>query len=172
MRPSLRSLFRNFVQDFEAYFCSLLLAVFVTLLFAQVVSRELFGHSIAWTEELSVYLFVWFAYFGASLAVRRSAHNRITQQYRLLPGNIPVLLELLADVVWLIFSLYVAYLSFDFVFFRINEFWKSQTLGISMAYVYLVLPLSFTLMAIRLIQNNYQKFFGESPQAEQGAPNE
>ena len=38
-----------------------------------------------------------------------------------------------------------------------NLFWKSQTLGIPMKYVYMILPLAFTIMTIRIIQANYLK---------------
>ena len=62
----------------ESYICRILLAVFVSLLFAQVISRQFFSYSFTWIEELSVILFVWFAYFGASYAARMAAHNRVT----------------------------------------------------------------------------------------------
>ncbi|MGI9417285.1 MAG: TRAP transporter small permease, partial [Geminicoccaceae bacterium] len=38
-----------------------------------------------------------------------------------------------------------------------NLFWKSQTLGVPMKYIYLILPLAFTLMTIRILQVNYLK---------------
>ena len=38
-----------------------------------------------------------------------------------------------------------------------NAFWKSQTLGIPMKYVYVILPIAFALMTIRIIQANYLK---------------
>ena len=74
------------LDHIESYICRALLAVFVTLLFVQIVARQVFGTSITWIEELSVILFVWFAYFGASYAARMSAHNRVTFHIRMLPG--------------------------------------------------------------------------------------
>ena len=38
-----------------------------------------------------------------------------------------------------------------------NKFWKSQTLGFEMKWVYVVLPAAFTLMTIRILQVNYLK---------------
>lgn len=148
----------RFLDNMEKYFCQFLLAVFVCILFAQIVSRELFGYSIAWSEEVSVYLFVWFAYFGASFAIRKSAHNRVTFQYKILPKNKVWIFEILSDLVWLAFNLIVLYYCYEFVFERMNNFWKSQTTGIPMKYIYLILPLSFALMSIRVIQVNYIKF--------------
>ena len=151
---ALKKIFANI----ESYICQLLLIVFVCLLFAQIVSREFFGYSIAWTEELSVYLFVWFVFFGASHAAKLAAHNRVTFQFKLMPKKLAVFFQLLSDVIWLAFNIYFIYISYQFIFFKMNLFWKSQTLGIPMRYIYLILPIAFTLMSIRIIQVNYLKF--------------
>ncbi len=39
-----------------------------------------------------------------------------------------------------------------------NLFWKSQTLGIPMKYIYMILPIAFTMMTIRIVQVNYLKY--------------
>ncbi len=146
------------MDNFESYICRALLVTFVTLLFAQILSREVLGYSITWSEELSVYLFVWFVFLGSSYAAKLSAHNRVTFHYRWLPAKLSTTMELLSDLLWIGFNGYFIYLSSDFVFNKMNLFWKSQTLGIPMKYIYLILPLAFTLMTIRIIQVNYLKF--------------
>ena len=153
----MKSVLRLF-DNLESLACRSLLVVFVTLLFAQIVSRELFAHSIPWSEELSVYLFVWFVYLGASFAAKQSAHNRVTFQFRWMSEKWRMALEALSDLIWVVFNLYLVYLSWTFVFFRMNDYWKSQTLGIPMKFVYLVLPISFALLTIRVLQVNYRKF--------------
>ena len=152
-----RSMIFNFLNNIESYVCRTLLAVFVTLLFIQIISREIFQHSIAWGEELATYLFVWFAYFGASHAAKMAAHNRVTFQFKPFPKIVATISEFIADMIWLAFNLYFVYLSYDFVFNRMNLFWKSQTLGLPMKYFYMVLPIAFALMSIRIIQVNYLK---------------
>jgi TRAP-type C4-dicarboxylate transport system permease small subunit len=144
-------------DNLESYICRTLLAVFVVLLFAQIVSRELFNYSFSWSEELATYMFVWFVYFGASYAAKLYAHNRVTFQFNKLPKRVADYIEGLADLFWIAFNVYFVYLSYNFVFFKMNAFWKSQTLGIPMKYVYLILPIAFTLMTIRIIQANYLK---------------
>ena len=84
MTPLRKSL--AWLNDIETLVCEWLLALFVILLFAQVVSRQLFGYSIAWSEELSTYMFVWFAYLGAVVAAKMSAHNRVTVHMQYLPN--------------------------------------------------------------------------------------
>ncbi len=149
--------FFHFIDNIESFICRSLLAIFVCLLFAQILSREIFGYSIAWSEELSTYMFVWFVYFGASYAARLSAHNRVTFQFKKLSKKAVNYIEGIADLFWIAFNVYFVYLSFNFVFFKMNLFWKSQTLGVPMKYIYVILPLAFTLMTIRIIQVNYLK---------------
>ena len=152
-----RSILINFLNNIESYVCRTLLAVFVTLLFIQILSREIFEYSIPWGEELATYLFVWFAYFGASHAAKMAAHNRVTFQFKLFPKFVATISEFIADMIWLAFNVYFVYLSYDFVFNKMNLFWKSQTLGMPMKYFYMVLPIAFALMSIRIIQVNYLK---------------
>lgn len=155
MKP--QSLFFNLLNNIESYICRLLLAVFVTLLFAQILLRGFLGYSISWVEELSTYLFVWFAYFGASHAAKMAAHNRVTFQFKPFPKIVSTIGEFIADMIWVAFNLYFVYLSYDFVFNKMNLFWKSQTLGVPMKYFYMVLPVAFALMTIRVLQVNYLK---------------
>ena len=145
------------LDNIESYICRTLLAIFVTLLFAQIISREVFGYSFSWSEELATYMFVWFVFFGASYAAKLYAHNRVTFQFGKLPKKVTNIIEGIADLFWIAFNVYFVYLSYNFVFFRMNKFWKSQTLGIEMKYIYLILPIAFTLMTIRIIQANYLK---------------
>ena len=152
-----RSFIIHLLDNIESYICRFLLATFVTLLFAQILSRELFQYSIPWGEELATYMFVWFAYFGASHAAKMAAHNRVSFQFKLFPKIVATISEAIADLIWIAFNLYFVYLSYDFVFNRMNTFWKSQTMGIPMKYFYLILPIAFTLMSIRVIQVNYLK---------------
>ncbi len=148
---------KYFLNNFESIVCRILLACFVCLLFTQILSRELFSYSFSWIEELSVYMFVWFVFFGASHAAKMSAHNRVTFQFGMLPRSWIKYIEAFADLFWIFFNVYFVYLSYDFVFNKMNKFWKSQTLGIEMKYIYIVLPIAFSLMTIRILQVNYTK---------------
>lgn len=145
----------HFVNNIETMVCEGLLAAFVVLLFAQVVARQLFQYSIPWSEELSTYMFVWFAYLGAVVAAKMSAHNRVTFHLQFMPKALAKGLLAFSDLLWVAFNMYFVYLSYDFIFNRMNLFWKSQTLGVPMKYIYLILPLAFSLMSIRILINLY-----------------
>ena len=49
------------------------------------------------------------------------------------------------------------YLSIDFIFNKMNRFQSSQTLGFHLSWVYIVLPIAFSLMTFRVLQVNYKK---------------
>lgn len=151
--------FFTWVNNLETMLCELLLATFVLLLFAQIVARQIFQYSIAWSEELATYMFVWFAYLGAVVAAKMSAHNRVTFHFQFMPKAIAKGMLVFADLLWVAFNTYFVYLSYDFVFNRMNLFWKSQTLGVPMKYIYLILPVAFTLMSVRILYNVYLTVF-------------
>lgn len=150
------SAFWTHLDKLESYICRVLLAVFVTLLFVQILARQLFGFSITWIEELSVILFVWFAYFGASYAARISAHNRVLFHLKAMPRRTARIIEAIGDLFWIGFNIVFIWQATIFIS-RLRPFVKAQTLGWEMRYVYLVLPIAFTLMTIRILQVNYLK---------------
>ena len=147
----------NFLNNIESYVCRALLATFVCLLFTQIISREVFSHSVSWIEELSTYMFVWWGYLGASHAAKMGAHNRVTFQFRAFSKRTIDYIEGIADLFWIFFNVYFIYLSMDSVFNKMNKFWKSQTLGVALKYIYIILPIAFALMTFRVIQVNYLK---------------
>lgn len=150
---------RKHLNNIEEYTCCLLLAVFVVLLFSQILLRQFFQYSIPWGDEVATYMFVWFAYLGAVVAAKMSAHNRVSFHFKFFPPIVRKISETIADMIWVAFNLYFVYLSYDFVFNKMNLFWKSQTTGIPMKYFYLILPIAFSLMTIRILWNNYERLF-------------
>lgn len=144
------------LDKLESYICRVLLAIFVTLLFVQIVARQIFGFSITWIEELSVILFVWFAYFGAAYAARIAAHNRVSFHLNALPRKTARLIEALGDLFWIGFNLVFIWQASEFIS-RLKPFVKAQTLGWEMRWVYMALPVAFALMTIRILQVNYLK---------------
>lgn len=152
-------IFVKFISNIEEYLCEALLAFFVLLLFVQILLRQFFQYSLPWGEELATYLFVWFAYLGACVAAKMSAHNRVAFHFKFFPPIVKKVSEAIADLLWVGFNLYFVFLSYDFVFNRMNLFWKSQTIGLPMKYFYMILPIAFTLMSIRIVWNNYLSLF-------------
>lgn len=155
--------FWHHLDKLESYLCRALLAGFVTLLFIQISARQVLGVSVTWIEELSVFMFIWFAYFGASYAARMAAHNRVSFHLNRLPRHVARLIEAVGDMFWIGFNIVLIIQSIRFID-ALKPFVKAQTLGWQMKWVYLILPIAFTLMTIRILQVNYIKLvLGRDP---------
>lgn len=143
------------LDNLESYICQVLLSFFISLLFLQILLRELFELNISWGEELARFCFVWFVFFGASFAARLAAHNRVTFQFRWLPKKAENYILAFADFLWVVFNGVIIYKAVGLIVSMFEYPYISPTLGWSMAYVYLVFPLAFLAMTIRIIQVNY-----------------
>ncbi len=163
------------LDNLESYLCQILLVFFVCLLFLQIVLRIVFSAidqlshyisflehyplpaSIPWGEELSRFAFVWFVFLGATYAARLAAHNRVTFQFKLFPKIVGDISTLLSDLVWIVFNCVIVYYSINVIKegFEFPEY--SPTLDWIMAYIFMIFPIAFSLMTIRIIQVNIMK---------------
>ena len=166
----------KFLDNIESYICQVLLVFFVCLLFLQIVLRLVFSAidslsryfvflehyplpaSLPWGEELSRFAFVWFVFFGATYAARLAAHNRVTFQFKIFPKIVGNIFTLFSDLVWIVFNCVMIFYSINVIKegFEFPEF--SPTLDWLMAYVFLIFPIAFSLMTIRIIQVNIMKY--------------
>ena len=142
------------LDNIESYLCKFLLSFFVVLLFVQVVMRVVFQDSLTWSEELSRFAFVWFAYLGACYAARLNAHNRVTFQFKFLPPLVGNLSRGLADLLWFLFNSVMVVKSIETIRGMLEFPFHSPALDIPMHYVYMLFPIAFTLMNIRIVQVN------------------
>ena len=167
----------KFLDNFESYVCQILLVFFVCLLFLQIVLRLVFGAalilskyipilqsyslpaSIPWGEELSRMAFVWFVFLGATYAARLAAHNRVTFQFKIFPKIVGNISMLISDLIWIGFNCTMIYYSINVIRegFEYPEY--SPTLDWIMAYIFMIFPIAFSLMTLRIIQVNIMKFF-------------
>ncbi|WP_050813969.1 TRAP transporter small permease [Pseudodesulfovibrio mercurii] len=129
----------------------ILIATMVFALTLQVFMRFVLSSSLAWTEELSRYSFIWSVYMGGVLAVKHTQHVRITAQLLVLPPKIRVAVLMFTDTIWIVANFFIAYQSVQVLkcAFEFPEI--SPTLGIVKGYVEAMLPASFLLMNLRLI---------------------
>jgi C4-dicarboxylate transporter, DctQ subunit len=166
----------KFLDNFESYVCQVLLVFFVCLLFLQIMLRLTFGAalilsnfipmlqsyplpaSIPWGEELSRMAFVWFVFLGATYAARLAAHNRVTFQFKIFPKIVGDISMLISDLIWIGFNCTMIYYSISVIRegFEYPEY--SPTLDWIMAYIFMIFPIAFSLMTIRIIQVNIMKF--------------
>jgi TRAP-type C4-dicarboxylate transport system permease small subunit len=176
MEPVMRSkTLLKVLDNIESYLCQFLLVFFVCLLFLQIVLRLVFGlfhmlsgyfpvfshyplpASIPWGEELSRMAFVWFVFLGATYAARLAAHNRVTFQFKLFSKIVGDISMLVSDLVWIAFNGTMVYFSIRVIKEGLEFPEYSPTLDWIMAYIFLIFPIAFSLMIIRIVQVNIMK---------------
>lgn len=81
----------NLVKKFssiEGLIGAVLLAGMVTISFFNVVTRYFFHFSMAFTEELTLYMFVWITLLGISIAFKDNGNMCVTLLYDRFPKKV------------------------------------------------------------------------------------
>lgn len=155
-------LVRNIYDNLEEYACAGLVAVMIMCLILQVFMRFLFGSALAWSEELSRYAFLWSVYVGAALAVKRDAHVRITAQFMKMGTQKRLFFRMVCDAVWLGFNIFLVMQSIEVIRDGLEFPEMSPTLGVTKAYVEMIIPFGFALMSWRIIERYYADWKGKT----------
>lgn len=143
---------RKIYSNFEEYFCAFTMAIMVICLMIQVLIRVFAGSSLAWTEELSRYSFLWSVYLGTAVVAKRNAHVRVTAQFMLTPKKVQIAFRAIADTIWVGFTLHIAYISWATIKDSMDFPEISPTLQIMKHWVELIIPIGFVIMSWRVIE--------------------
>ncbi|MCQ4636817.1 TRAP transporter small permease [Anaerovorax odorimutans] len=142
---------KKFLNNFEGWFCGLILAIMLVLLVMQVALRWV-GQTNTWSEELARYMFVWVVYVGGSFAAQKDSHIRIDLALRVWPKKVRPFAKTLGNLLWIAFGIFLLMQSLILV----RNSWVGGTysicLGINMAYAYVGITIGYGLMVIRVIQ--------------------
>jgi len=127
----------------------LMMAIMFVLVFANVVTRYLFGISIATSDEVSTFLMIWVTYLGAGLALREGRHAAIDLFQDMLPEKIRNIFRAFLGIIILAFFAALAYYGFRFAIFG----WSQETAAtqIPKGIPYLAIPAGAVLFIIHLI---------------------
>ena len=138
--------------------------VFNTLLiFTQSIMRGAFNSSLSWSEELSRYVFIWQIWLGADLAYAYHEHIRVEMIYHWLPGPKACrILDILVDVMWLAFNIFLTYKGFDLCQSMASRHTLSSGMRLPLTYVYAALPVASFFLSLRLVYSLYTKLRGGS----------
>lgn len=153
--------------NFEQIFSILCLCTMIVLLSTIVFFRFALDRGLSFAEELERMAFVWFVYMGAAHAALRGRHIRVEAHLLLLNDRTRRVLRLLADGIWVWFNYIIVREGITVVHSMIIYPYESPALGWQMAYVYTIVPISFSLMSLRIIQHYVREFqeFRKSPRS-------
>ncbi|MGE4296898.1 MAG: TRAP transporter small permease [Desulfovibrionaceae bacterium] len=144
------------------------MGLMLAIIFVQVIFRYCFGHSFEWSEELARFLFVWVVFLGSALIMGESGHLAV----RFLPEKFKdrlfgLVLETFINLCSYVFILLLLVQGGKMT--SIMTFQTAPGLGISMSWVYSVLPVSAALMMLYLFKDTVRivKAFAAWPRKEE-----
>jgi len=156
MLDKLLSKVRSVLYGFS---CIAMMVMLITI-FSQVVTRYGFGYTPEWSEELARYLFVYVVFLGSALIMGESGHLAVeflpTRYKGTAFGRFLALLSLFCGYLFvLILLVQGAKMT------QVMTFQESPGLGISMSFVYVVIPVSAVLMMLYLLRDTMRIFKGQ-----------
>lgn len=154
----------NIYNRLEEYILVLSLIITVSIIFYQIIMRYVFHSAPFWTEEVARYLFIWQIWLGTSIGVRERKHIRIELVGSLLLKSGRViqrhLLEILIILIWISFTIFLAVTGFQLLVEQANKGVVSVALRIPLYYAYAAVPVSCSIVTIRLLFNLYDEIKG------------
>ena len=137
--------------------CGLILIVMVSVAAFGVVSRFVFNASLAWSEELDAYLFIWLTCLGAGAGIRLRAHPEVRIAVDRLPAHVQKFLTVVADAVVLVLGIIMLIHGGDMITLMGAE--TASSLPISMAWPYLAIPVGGAILVLHSVTHILAAFF-------------
>ena len=108
--------------------------------------------ALAWVEEASLFLVIVMVFLGLALGLEQGRHIAMSSLLQRLGEASRRKIKIILDLLGLAFSAYLVKIGFDITKFVLQSGQISPTLGMSMAWLYLAMPVGFGLLALRYLQ--------------------
>ena len=145
-------------ENFEKIFMVTGLLAIILFITWQVIYRYIITQFIeragaaVWTEELSRYIFIWISYLALSAAIRKRSSIRVDILYDRLPERLQNISWIIVESLFLVLTGVIAYFGWGQIERLLTFPQHTTALRIPFLVPYLVLPLGFGLMCLRLLQ--------------------
>jgi TRAP-type C4-dicarboxylate transport system permease small subunit len=147
----------SFFEDWTL-FVSIMVAL--VAMFANVVMRYGFHHSLAWSEELVRDVIIYTTFIGCSAAIKNRSMIKIDATVQIFPFLLSPL-SWFSNVITLIFSTMMMWYGFKMAQLQYITHQKSIIMQIPLVYLYVILPLTGLMMFVRTLIVMYQDAVGE-----------
>ncbi len=145
-------MFHRILDRLEEWLILSFMAAATLVTFVSVALRYLFGTGFTWSTELTIYLFIWMAKFGAAYGVRTGIHVGVDYVVNKLEGAGRRVMVTIGLGLGVLFTGVVAFLGGRWVVFIHGTGQVSPDLEWPMWIIYLAIPLGSGLMCYRFIQ--------------------
>ena len=146
-------------QNIERVLLQATLLAIIFLMTYQTLGRYVFVRvldmnvNLAWTEELSRFLFVWMTYLAVPITIKDRNMIRVTALVDRLPKRWQNALWVTSDVLFFILGGGIFYFGVRHVNMLLHFPQTTAVLGLQYALVYMILPIGFGLILLRLGQD-------------------
>lgn len=127
-----------------------LVAGMVGIVLLQVVFRYVLNNALSWTEEAAIYLMIWMTFLVAPVAYRESLNVALNLFTGWIKGRFLYLLMIVLDVLVLVLIVYLFQEAVDLI--ERNTRVTARTMDITMAYVFMALPIGYVGMFLAGIE--------------------
>ena len=123
-----------------------------------VFTRYIINYVPSWSEEIPRYLLVWITYLGAALAIKYKEHISLDVFFNLLPLKARQVGHLFLNGLIAIVAVIMVVYGIGLV----NHFGddKMESIPLTNFWLYLVMPISGTLMLLYLAQDTWKRIRG------------
>lgn len=135
--------------------------VMVIVVLLQVIFRYVMRISVPWTEEFARYLLILITFVGGALAIRDKQHIAVTAIINKLPKKAPYYLNKFFNISIILFLITV----FRGSILMVKLTWETPVGSIgwlSTGKIYLILPVSITMMIIYLLNQLINEKFDKN----------
>jgi len=133
---------------------AMILAFMVIIVFSNVIGRYFLESSLAWSEEVSRFLFIWMVFLGAVLAYINDEHLALDLLVKVLPLKISQILAVVADLL-VIYAISLITLG-GYMITMENWKWLSPAAEIPYGYVYMIVPFTGAILIIQAVFKTIQ----------------
>lgn len=147
--------------DIEDWCSGILVVSGLMVLFYGVVLRYGFQLPTTWQDEVARILLVWGILIGASATLRNNNHIRMDLLYNILPEKVKKYVDIFANIVILSFFIFLLTSGMELVNQKLVTGQASLN-GYPLWIIYLILPISATLLIIRTIEKFIIMFKGKT----------
>lgn len=146
-------MFNRMLDRLEEWLILSFMAAATLVTFASVTMRYTMGTGFTWATELTIYLFIWMAKFGAAYGVRTGIHVGVDYVVNKLEGGKRRFLVTAGMVLGITFTGIIAFFGARWVIFIHGTGQISPDLEWPMWIIYLAIPFGSGLMCYRFIQS-------------------
>ena len=139
-------------DNFEEFILVILLLAMTLIMGIQVFTRYLLGNSLAWSEEITRYLFIWSGFISVSKKKKKCISIKIEQFISIFPKRGKAMIKLVNHTIAIKLFLFLIPYAYLYLKSAVVSGQTSPACGIPMYYIQAAPLFSFILVSIRLIQ--------------------